>query len=138
MIASMIVNIAAKNVEHHTRKHFSERLFRRVKAVAHYRREILVTGIERHHFTEFKQRQCRADIDTGLVQLPSFHRAWQWDLDRIIDLLDFISERYPISSVVAVEANIPMPWGRRLLDGVPPDASMKDHASLISSTDNSD
>lgn len=81
--------------------------------------------------TQTNLHNVMEDIHKGRVHLPSFHRAWQWDLDRIIDLLDFIGERYPIGSVVAAEANIPMPWGRRLLDGVPPDAIMKDHASLI-------
>lgn len=85
-------------------------------------------------FSEIKQVSLQSvmeDIHSGHIQLPSFHRAWQWDLDRIVDLLDFIGERYPIGAVAAFDADIPVPWGRRLLDGVPSDACKRDDERFI-------
>lgn len=76
--------------------------------------------------TQVRLQSVMEDIHSGRIQLPDFHRAWQWDLDRIVDLLDFIGERWPIGSVAAFEADISVPWGRRLLDGVPADASGRD------------
>lgn len=85
-------------------------------------------------FSESKQVNLQSvmeDVHSGRIQLPSFHRAWQWDLDRIADLLDFIGERYPIGSLAAFDADIPVPWGRRLLEGVPADASARDDVRFI-------
>lgn len=70
-----------------------------------------------HESRDFPLRELLHLVSTGAMALPEFQRDFVWDPNRVVDLLDSVSNGWPIGSLLIVQG--PQPFGLKQIAGGP-------------------
>ena len=73
-------------------------------------------------FTSDKQNlsELLSQIHHGKIQLPDFQRGWIWDEERIVDLIESISNSFPIGTIMLLQTGgKDITFKPRPIDGAP-------------------